>query len=419
MRVVGVVVAMAVLAAGCAAGSDSTPTGAPFDGVRGDLEAARFRWEDAGVATYRYIFENDCGECDPSVRAPHEVVVWSGARFDPGDRAPSVEEMFSEIERALDENQSVSATFDPDLGYPTDLAIDLESLPMDGGSHWVVQNLEPGLPGDPVSGDIVSRAEQKWLTERPDAYEYTLTVFCDCPLEGSLVTRISGNKVTSHEILYDDSSGGSVTPMSIDHMFSDLAELMAAVDGVVEDGIRFEGSARFDPDLGYPTWVGLDITVLEPDSVLAQLPSQLVITITDLHAIDAESQPEPLPTGQLDDLNEARGRWQLSGIAAYRYELTFHMMMTAEFTGPFVVTVVDGVVTEVTREGVPVSAERVSAITVEELFLMIEDVLLAGIESEVTYHEIWGHPVLVALNLDAIAVDGGLMLSLSDLAPVE
>lgn len=421
MRAAWAILIAAILAGGCAAGDEAASTSAPtapsLDGVRGDLEAARLRWAEANVATYRYVFENDCAECDPSARAPHEVVVWAGADFDPGDLAPSVEEMFAQIEAALDEDQSVVATFDPDLGYPTDVGIDLESRPVDGGTHWVVRDLNPGLPGDPVSTDVVARAEQTWLASRPDAYEYTLTVFCDCPLAGSLQTRVEGTTVIGHEVLYDEATGGVVTPISIDAMFSDLADLMASVDGVVADGIRFEGSARFHPDLGYPTWVGLDLTVLEPDADLASLPSRLVITITDFHAVDIE--PEPSPTDQLAELDEARAVWRSSGIDAYRYELTFHGMLSADFTGPFLVAVVDGSVSKVTRDGEPVPEGQITAYAVEDLFALVEGSLSAGLESSVTYHEVWGHPVLMALDLEAIAVDAGLMLSVSNLTPTE
>lgn len=421
MRTAWVLLIAAGLLGGCAAGDEVDPTPVPtaptLDGIRSDLEAARQRWETAGVGTYRYVFENDCAECDPRAREPHEVVVWRGAHFDPGDLAPSVEEMFAEIEAALDADQSVVATFDPDLGYPTDVGIDLESRPVDGGTHWVVHDLNRGLPGDPVSTDVVTRAEQTWLATRPEAYEYTLTVFCDCPLAGSLETRVEGTTVVGHEVLYDEASGGAVTPVSIDDMFSDLADLMASVDGVVSDGIRFEGSARFHPDLGYPTWVGLDITVLEPDADLLLLPSRLVVTITDLHAVTPE--PEPAATDQLAELDEARTRWRSSGIGAYRYELTFHGMLSADFTGPFAVTVADGTVTEITRDGEPVPHGQITAYTVEELFDLVEGSLSAGVESSVTYHEVWGQPVLMALDLEAIAVDGGLVLSVTNLTPTE
>jgi hypothetical protein len=415
VRSVCILLVAAILAGSCAA-EDAEPSTTP-DALRGDLQTARQRWEQADIATYRYTFENDCGECDPSARAPHEVVVWAGAHFDPGDVAPSVEEIFVEIEEALDTDRSVAVTFDPDLGYPTDVGFDSESRPVDGGRHWVVHDLKPGLPGSPVSTDVVARAEQTWLASRPDAYEYTLTVFCDCPLAGSAQTRVEGTTVVGHQVLYDETTGGTVTPMSIDAMFSDLAELMASIDGVVEGGVRFEGSARFDPELGYPIWVGLDVTVLEPDADLAAFPSQLVVTITDLHAVDIAPAPEAVD--QLAELDEARARWSDFEQSAYRYELALHMMMSAEFAGPFAVTVVDGAVTEITRDGEPVPEAQVTAYTIDDLFRLVETALSDGVDSSVTYDERWGHPMFVALDLDAIAVDGGLVLSVSNLAPID
>jgi hypothetical protein len=415
VRPVCIFLVAAILAGSCAA-EDAEPSTTP-DVLRGDLQTARQRWEEADIATYQYTFENDCGECNPSARSPREVVVWAGAHFDPGDVAPSVEEIFVEIEQALDTDRSVAVTFDPDLGYPTDVGFDSESRPVDGGRHWVVRDLKPGLPGSPVSAHVVARAEQTWLAARPDAYEYTLTVFCDCPLAGSVQTRVEGTTVVGHQVLYDETTGGTVTPMSIDAMFSDLAELMASIDGVVEDGVRFEGSARFDPELGYPIWVGLDVTVLAPDVELAPFPSQLVVTITDLHAVDVVPAPEAVD--QLVELGEARARWSDSELTAYRYELALHMMMSAEFAGPFAVTVVDGAVTEITRDGEPVPEAQVTAYTVDDLFRLVDTALSNGVDSSVTYDERWGHLAFVALDLDAIAVDGGLVLSVSKLAPID
>lgn len=178
-----------------------------------------------------------------------------------------------------------------------------------------------------------------------------------------------------------------------------------------------EGSARFDPELGYPIWVGLDVTVLEPDADLATFPSQLVVTITDLHAVDVVAAPEAVD--QLVELGEARARWSEAKPTAYRYELAFHTMMSAEFGGPFAVTVIDGAVAKITRDGEPVPEGQVTAYSVEDLFRLVETALSDGVDSSVTYDERWGYPAFVAIDLDAIAVHGGLVLSVSNLAPID
>ena len=69
--------------------------------------------------------------------------------------------------------------------------------------------------------------------------------------------------------------------------------------------------------------------------------------------------------------------------------------------------------------GEPVPEAQVTAYTVDDLFRLVETALSDGVDSSVTYDERWGHPVFVALDLDAIAVDGGLVLSVSNLAPID
>jgi hypothetical protein len=420
MRVL--LVAGVLALAGCAV--DAVPaTGEPAvtstsvvaDGYAA-LDEARGKWAAVGFDSYHYEFENDCGECGPLLSAPREVVVWDADRFDPVRSSPSVEQMFDEIEAALDEGLNTDVVYDEELGYPVEVDIDGDSRPVDGGIRWLVHTLEPGLPGDDVSLSDISAAEQLWKAKRPDAYEYTLTVWCDCPLNGSVVTRIDGDRIVSYDILYDESLGGSITPIAVDDMFSDLEDLMASVGGVVEDGIRFTGSARFDPLLGYPVWVGLDIEVLRDDPVLEELPTRLVVTMTDLRPIDVDRAAGQV---ELSALEEAVGRWAAAGVDTYSYELTIHAMATADYTGPFAVEIIDGEIVSVTRDGSPVSPEVAAGYRVEQIFDMIREAIAGDVEVAVLYNQVLGYPVLVQIDLGAIAVDGGLSFSLDQFEAVD
>ena len=78
-----------------------------------------------GFDSYHYEFENDCGECGPLLySSPGQVVVWDADRFDPVRSSPSVEEMFDEIEAALDEGLNTDVVYDEELGYPVEVDID-------------------------------------------------------------------------------------------------------------------------------------------------------------------------------------------------------------------------------------------------------------------------------------------------------
>lgn len=114
---------------------ESTPTGVS---LLVPLAEARQLWAAAGYASYRYDFDDDCGECQPF---SGEVVVTDGEVVAPADRGLTIDEMFAAIERAVASGVPVEVTFDPQIGYPTDLWIDREARAYDGGTHWLLSNL--------------------------------------------------------------------------------------------------------------------------------------------------------------------------------------------------------------------------------------------------------------------------------------
>jgi len=118
-----------------------------------------------------------------------------------------------------------------------------------------------------------------------------------------------------------------------------------------------------------------------------------------------------------DELSAARERWESSGIAFYEMRLERQCECLPEWSGPIEVTVENRLVTSALFEGQP--APEGSALTIDELFDEIEVSIARGVENEVTYHPDRGYPLTVRLDLDAMAVDGGLSLNVLGLAPIE
>lgn len=151
MRWMPLMLVIAVLVSACG-GTDTggaasvVPASPAPDGALDELETARQRWAAASLDSYHYVFRNDCGECDPSERQPREVVIEDGAPS--GPRQHTVEDLFERVEQAIIDERSVEVTYHPDLGYPTDIAIDMEDRAFDGGTHWMAGDLAPGVPGD-------------------------------------------------------------------------------------------------------------------------------------------------------------------------------------------------------------------------------------------------------------------------------
>ncbi len=272
-------------------GSTSAPESAESmsAGPAAELAAARLLWDEAGIATYRFQFRDDCGECDPDQRLPRPMVVWDGEASTPRDE--TVESLFDRVERAIADGRSVEVTYHPELGYPTDIAIDMEARAYDGGTHWTAVDLEPGLPGDDVSLADLREAQDVWDSQRPDVYEFLTAVACDCPAAGTLWTQVAGLHVVDWRVEFDDVTGRQLSPITVDDMFADLAWLFSSAEGIEDSGVRLTGSASYHPEMGYPEWIGVDVEVLDPHSEYADLGPRVVFSVHNLRPLQSDPAP--------------------------------------------------------------------------------------------------------------------------------
>jgi hypothetical protein len=362
----------AVLLVACGAATGGTSTNAPpqapetsattfaEEGPGDALTAARERWAEAGLDTYRFTIEDDCGECDPD--GPRQVVVWD-AETSAGAQ-PTVDGLFTQIEAAITERRDVEVAYHPNLGHPIEIWIDREARAYDGGTHLLVRDLRAGLPGDQVSLDRLDQARLLWDENGPRSYEFRVSIGCDCSLAGTIWVRVEAGRIADWRVEFDDGVGGDIFPITIDQMFSDLDLMLSSAEGVVTGGARFTGSANYHPELGYPVWVGFDIEVLEPGLELSELPPRLVFSIDHLVAIDD-------PEDDSDDLTAARKRWDAAGVDDYR--LSVHDIVEASYSDPSGV-IVDGIYDQTL--GYPVFlVMRDAASTQTTLLISIQDLV--------------------------------------------
>lgn len=388
------------------AATTSTTSPAPAT-AEGELAAARVRWDAAGIDTYEFVLEDDCGECTPESKAPRTVVVWDGQAL-AGDRHDvRIEDLFGRIETALRAGRDVEVSYHPDLGFPTEIWIDREARAYDGGTHLLVHAVTEGLPGSSVSLAELEHARQLWSETRPRSYEFRTDIICDCPSDTTAWTLVDGDRIADWTIEWMREPGAlDPAPITIDQLFTDLHELMAAGE-LVEAGARISGSAAYHPELGYPTWIGLDIEVVDPDSELGALPPRLVFVVRDLSAHDVESTEHA----------RAVARWFEIGPEDYIYELTVHDVVEGSFGAVHHVTVESGQVTSVTANGVDVDPATVPAQSIPDLFAQIEAWQRDGWDTDVIYDARLGHPVAVfaASGEDNIAFSiAGLLPQRSD-----
>ena len=119
------------------------------------------------------------------------------------------------------------------------------------------------------------------------------------------------------------------------------------------------------------------------------------------------ASPEPLRADRL-----ARTRWSTAGVSHYRFTFERLCLCPREWSGPTEVTVAHGLITSATVEGQP--APQGAALTITDLFDEIQNALNHPVATVITYDEALGYPLDVQLDLDAIAVDGGLSLTITD-----
>jgi hypothetical protein len=110
-----------------------------------DLEDARRTWRRQGVESYAFTVSQDCF-CVEDARGPFRVRIATGAVVsvtDPDTGAPraasefvplTVEALFDTVQQAIDEGvDELDVRYDPTLGYPIVIEINLSQQPVDGG----------------------------------------------------------------------------------------------------------------------------------------------------------------------------------------------------------------------------------------------------------------------------------------------
>jgi hypothetical protein len=121
------------------------------DSTREALDAARARWQAAGLDDYRFTYSNSCF-CPEDVRGPFTITVRDGVvrevLFQGGpvaadaQRHPTVEALFDRLAEAFDRGaDAVRVAYDEALGYPAAAYVDYEAMAADEEDRFEVRDL--------------------------------------------------------------------------------------------------------------------------------------------------------------------------------------------------------------------------------------------------------------------------------------
>ena len=393
-----IVVGVAVLAAACAdpgptTSTQASTTTAGVSAAEEQLDAlatARSRWQAGAPADYTV-------RASARLLAVHENELVSLAS--PGGQ--TVEDVFDTIEDSIRDGANVEVEYDPELGYPTRVIIDL-----DGDGTPDIELELSDLAAMPIvqSLEELLGSRATWDALGLDDYRYIVRLECNCPLVGTYEVEVREGRGVSSRPLDEAAEAETLTPLSIDRLIDDLVLLFTTPGEAIEDGI-VAVDVRMDPELGYPRWLRIEAVNLVDED----LPSQLTLVAT-VDLVGPIEPIEPPPSdGDREQLEDALARWQAAGLPDYDFDVTVHCECPPESRGPFPVEV---------REGHPVSGDGPIAV-MKDAFDLISGAVDAGIDVAVSYDETLGYPTDVIIDTEAVAVDGGMAFTISDFAVPE
>ena len=260
------------------------------------------------------------------------------------------------------------------------------------------------LPGA-TQEELLAEARLAWRANRPNAYELTYVLFCECDA-GPWYIRVEGAEtVLSGRV--GPEAGADVPYLSIEALFSDIEASLADTEVPID--------VEYDQDFGYPRSYIFNEPGLAYDA-------GFVLEVTDF-------QPDPPPgdPGQRQAFVDALGRWEAAAIYDYDYRFTRGCFCPREFVGPYDAKVRAGQVATASLDGVDLFDIEMLEIgrydelirSVDGVFAEIERALREADGFTAEYHPTLGYPTSVFIDWIANAADEEVSYSIEDLTQPE
>ena len=423
MRRVVLLTVIALVAAACGGGitrsseppplaeTTSTTVGSPQLDALAD---AKERWGAAAPDDYTVSQRDHCTGCasEPKTLAVRDGEVVSLASTE----TERIEDVFTTIEESLRNGAEVEVEYHSEFGYPVRLVIDTD------GDGTPDIDLEFGdLAAMPVVASLGELLEAKrlWDAQHLDSYRFIFRADCTCPDGGTFEVEVRDGRVTATRPLDAAAETSDLSPGPLDSAFDDLEQWFTFPEDLINDGF-LAVDVRMDPQFGYPRWFRIDASDIDDDHFAGDFT--LIVTVDVIEAlepVEVVPDPDPDPEGtDLVDLDAARSRWESAAIASYGFVLAVHCECPAEVSGPFEIAVRDGDVTSAVHlsDG---SDSTAKGLTIDELFGVIALSIADGTDVDVVYDHDLGYPRRVIIDPEAVAVDGGVALSITDFRVAE
>ncbi len=261
------------------------------------------------------------------------------------------------------------------------------------------------LPGA-TQQELLAEARLVWKANRPDSYEVTYSLACECD-GGPWFARVDGTEIVASGRIGPEVGGEAPYP-SIDAIFDEIEATIAQDE--------FPVDVEYDQDFGYPR----SYIFNEPE---LPVDGGFILTVTAF-----EANPSPGDPAARQAFEEALARWEDAGLADYDYTFTRGCFCPEEWIGPYQVAVRVGEIVRASFKGIDLFDVEMLEIgrydeiikTVPALFDEVERALREADSFTAEYHPRLGYPANVYIDWIANAADEEVSYSIEGLRePIE
>jgi heat shock protein HslJ len=376
------------------------------------LQSAKTKWDSISGQFYTIQTQNFCF-CTTEMSAQMKIsvsddLVLSAVDIDSEEfiskeiqeEIKTVDSLFTLIEKAIADNVSIEVIYNEEFGYPETAKIDLEKLAADGGLHITLSDLE-------IKDSLLALDNVMWELESFDSIAGPQPVIANTDISMSIdmqnmqLNGIGGCNHYSADFVLDAANNN----MTVSNVIS--TEMACS-----EPKNIMEQEQNYFATLAQIQFFTFDKRML----------NMVVGGDAGLNFVAKQnSADEPVienPSNDIVLLQSAKTTWDSHSAQYYTIQSQRSCECQDEVSAQMEISVLENSVLSAIDidSGEAISKEiQKEIITVDSLFALIEKAIADGIPIEVTYNAEYGYPETAKIDLEQLAVDGGLHINLSNL----
>jgi heat shock protein HslJ len=400
-----------IITTGCNSSNDVGEVGTTLNDLA-LFQSAKTKWESHSGQFYTIQSQRVC-ECDPEMSAQMKISVSDNviiSAFDIGsddviskeiqEQIKTVDSLFALIEKAITDSVSIEVTYNEEFGYPETAKIDLEQLAVDGGLHITLSNLE-------IKESLLALDDVTWTLKSfdsiagPQPIIENTNISLSIDMQNMQLDGMGGCNNYSADFVLDDANHNMT-----------ISNIISTQLACNEPGNIMQQEQRY-------------FSILEQIQFFTFEKTTLNMVVGGDAGLNFEanqnSADEPKAGHSSNDLallQSAKTNWNSHSGQYYTIQSQRFCNCVPEMSAEMKISVLDNAILsafDIGSDDVIPTAIREEIKTVDSLFALIEKAISESVSIEVTYNEEFGYPETAKIDLEKLAVDGGLHITLSNI----